>query len=265
MTDARVVAIDAIVLRTAAVGPLVGFYVDALGFSIESETADVAVLRLGDQTLVLRCSGKGAPYPELRAANDPWFQHFAIVVSDMPAAYARLNLFGQSPISRSGPQQLPASTGGVIAYKFRDPEGHPLELSFIPGAESWNAAAKADPGALFLGIDHTALAVSDLDASIAFYRALGFSEGPRFLNQGPEQDRLDGLDAVVLDIGTLTLPGGGPHIELLHYRSPSPPARRPIATDDLAATATKLRLTPGARAPGKWSDPDGHLLMAAPS
>ena len=31
-----------------------------------------------------------------------------------------------------GPQLLPPSTGSVTAFKVRDPDGHPLELSYNP-------------------------------------------------------------------------------------------------------------------------------------
>ena len=156
----------------------------------------------------------------------------------MDAAYDRLCRHGQIPISRGGPQLLPPSTGGVIAYKFRDPEGHPLELSKIPGSDGWNAAAKADPGAVFLGIDHTAVAAPNLEASLAEFRALGFTEGQRFLNTGPEQDRLDGLDRVILDIATMMPPDGGPHVELLHYRAPTAAAPTALKAADIAATRT---------------------------
>ena len=51
---------------------------------------------------------------------------------------------GWTPISTSGPQLLPAASGGVSAFKFRDPEGHPLELiAFPPGAvpPQWQTAS----------------------------------------------------------------------------------------------------------------------------
>ena len=233
MTNAPARRIDHLVLYTADVAAARAFYVGALGFS-----ADGARLRLGAQTIRLERAADAEPYPTPMSSDDPWFQHFAIVVSDMAAAYDRLARFGQVPISRGGPQQLPASTGGVTAYKFRDPEGHPLELSHIPGDAAWNAVAKADPGAIFLGIDHTAVAAPDLDAGIAACRDLGFTEGPRFLNTGPEQDRLDGLDGVVLDIATMMAPDGGPHIELLHYRSPRTAQVMPAALPPVAATRT---------------------------
>jgi catechol 2,3-dioxygenase-like lactoylglutathione lyase family enzyme len=240
MTNARATRIDHFVLYTADVSAARAFYVDALGFA-----ADGAWLRLGEQRIVLAPTLDAYPYPEPRAANDPWFQHFAIVVSDMAAAYERLARFGQIPISRGGPQRLPPSTGNVTAYKFRDPEGHPLELSHIRGSAAWYAVAMANPEAVFLGIDHTAVAATDLETSLAACRHLGFTEGPRYLNNGPEQDRLDGLDGVVLDIATMMAPGGGPHIELLHYRSPNAATAMPRVLPSVAATRTVFALGGG--------------------
>jgi catechol 2,3-dioxygenase-like lactoylglutathione lyase family enzyme len=97
------------------------------------DSAEVATLRLGEETLhLVRPNRLGRAYPEPQAANDPWFQHFAIAVSDAAAAFERLSRMPFTPISRGGPIQLPPSSGSVIAYKFRDPDGHPLELSQFP-------------------------------------------------------------------------------------------------------------------------------------
>ena len=261
MTNARADSIERLVLNTRDLPSACAFYVDALGFSRRDfdDRVGVAILRLGGQSIELRDVGRGAPaYPEPRGAKDPWFQHFAIVVADMDAAYSRLEAHGATPISRGGPQRLPASTGGVTAFKFRDPEGHPLELSLLPNSTAWLRVAAADPGAVFLGIDHTALAVADLERSLAFYRDLGFKEGPRFLNTGPEQGRLDGLDDVVLDIGTMFAPGGGPHIELLHYRSPRPTVRADLGALSVASTVTQFAASEVAAR--DLADPDGHRL-----
>ena len=46
---------------------------------------------------------------------------------------------------------------------------------------------------MFLGIDHSAIAVSDSARSIAFYEALGLRVAARALNSGHEQARLDGV------------------------------------------------------------------------
>jgi catechol 2,3-dioxygenase-like lactoylglutathione lyase family enzyme len=256
-------AITQICLNVHDLEGVAAFYIGALGFSEGAdEGAGRTRLRLGAEEIVLIRQPPEAPaYPQPRAANDPWFQHFAIAVSDMESAYARLERYNAAPISTGGPQQLPPSTGSVIAYKFRDPEGHPLELSYIPGS-AWLTTPGRDERGIFLGIDHTALASQDLDASAAFYRGLGFLDGPRFLNTGVEQDRLDGLLGVELDIAVLSSPGAGPHIELLHYRAPSPAPRTARGSLDIAASQTVLQ----ARSPmeiGTRSDPDGHLITLA--
>ena len=97
----------------------------------------LTTLRLGNQLIALaETQPPGCSYPRDVSGWDPRFQHFAIVVSDMTAAYANLQaLPNWTAISRDGPQVLPASSGGVTAFKFRDPEGHPLEmLAFAPDA-----------------------------------------------------------------------------------------------------------------------------------
>lgn len=264
-TRPPIARIARLALSVGDVAAMRAFYVEALGFAAGPAQADGSVvLDLGGREVALVPAPAGArPYPEPRAANDPWFQHFAIAVADMDAACDRLARSGAEPISRGGPQRLPASSGGVTAYKFRDPEGRPLELSHAPGGP-WAAAAQARRQALFLGIDHTALAVSDLHASLAAYTGLGFAEAARSLNQGPEQARLDGLDGALLDIVVLATPQPGPHVELLHYRSPAPARPRAIAEGDLAATCTVLSPSrAGGGAPQALTDPDGHRILIA--
>ena len=136
---------------------------------------------------------KGAPYPAERASNDQWFEHVALVTGDITAVWERLMRSSPEVITTGAPVLLPPNTGSVTASKFRDPEGHPLELIFFPegvGDPLWHQGTS--PG--IRGYDHTAISVTDLDRSVAFYTGLlGFHIGGRSLNRGPEQDRLDGL------------------------------------------------------------------------
>lgn len=75
----------------------------------------------------------GRPYPPGSTSTDLWFQHLAIVESDMRLAYQRIAASGRfQPISRGGPVLLPPGSGGVTAYNFRDSDGHPLELLAFP-------------------------------------------------------------------------------------------------------------------------------------
>ena len=126
----------------------------------------LTTLRLGDQVIALaETQPPGCSYPRDVPGWDPRFQHFAIVVSDMTAAYANLQaLHNWTAVSIDGPQTLPPSSGGVSAFKFRDPEGHPLEmLAFEPGARAAHWAFRS--ANLCLGIDHSAVSVADTRVS----------------------------------------------------------------------------------------------------
>jgi len=211
-------------------------------------------LRLGAQEIELsHCTPAGAPYPAPAAANDPWFQHIAIVTSDMEAACAQLKGANMALISPDGPVTLP----GLRAIKFRDPDGHPLELLQFEaghGNPAWGAKNR-----LMLGYDHTAITSSNLHKSLEFYDKFGFAETARQINQGPAQDALDGLQDTQADVVTLRLAAPTPHLELLHYRQPSPARPRPIAPGDLTATRLVLHsATPGF---SLRRDPDGHIII----
>ena len=189
----------------------------------------------------------GAPYPTGCTAADTVFQHCAIVTRAMAPAYDRLRPFAPVAISRGGPQRLPPASGGAIAFKFRDPDGHPLEL--IEFADRHGG-----------GIDHTAIAVAEAGRSIAFYQQrFGLRLAARQTNTGAEQDRLDGLDGVQVEVVALAPEAPTPHLELLAYVQPSGrpnPAPRPT---DIAATRTVLAVAGG---PAELvQDPDGHWLM----
>ena len=234
--------------RTAA------FYAAAFDAAL-SPRADGVAAALGDQCLDLVRTG--APCSDPAVANSVAFQHCAIVVTDMAAAYARLRgVPGWSAISRAGPERLPASSGGVTAFKFRDPDGHPLEFLAFPSCPpAWTGRT-----GLVLGIDHSAITVSDSARSVAFYEGLGFTVANRGLNRGEEQARMDAVAAPVVEVTGLRPPGGGPmNLELLCYREPGALA---AALSDDDPLATRLVLTGPS---GPSSDPDGHWLAWEPA
>jgi catechol 2,3-dioxygenase-like lactoylglutathione lyase family enzyme len=199
----------------------------------------VVTLRLGDERLELTeyLTPKGRPMPADSRGNDRWFQHVAIIVSDMGRAYARLRDHGVAHAS-TGPQRLPewnAGAAGIEAFYFRDPDGHFLEiLAFPPGKgdPKWHR-----PGdALFLGLDHTAIVVDDTDASLAFYRdALGLGVAGGGENYGVEQEHLNNVFGVRLRITTLRA-ATGTGVELLEYRAPRDgrPAPHDLRANDVA-------------------------------
>lgn len=227
-------------------GALADFFVRALGFERTAAGA-----RLGP-TAVDIAQATGAPYPIDLPPWSPLFQHVAIATSDMAAAMDRLaQAGGWTAITRGGPQTLPASSGGVTAFKFRSPEGHPLELIAFP----------AEAGRPSLRIDHSAISVADAARSIAFYQALGFRVGGRSLNQGPEQDRLDGLAGARVQVVALTpAVQQTPHLELLAYLGDYPRGA-PAAEGDVAATRLVLS---GHAGRARLRDPDGHRLKIEP-
>jgi catechol 2,3-dioxygenase-like lactoylglutathione lyase family enzyme len=248
------------------------FYVAGLGFAVvargEADPAMAALLsadrittvelRLGGQTLVLQAfEPPGACYPADAASSDQVFQHFAIPVVDMDASVTRLQAMRPVPIS-DGPQHLPARSGGAVAFKFRDPDGHPLELIQFPNGHD-------------VGIDHSAIVVMDANRSIAFYRDhLGFDLASSQINTGQEQDRLDGLSDVTVEVVALTPHRPMPHLELLAYRSPTIRTTRRLGPKDVAATrlvlevdglpADTMRLSDGKRVV-LIHDPDEHALL----
>lgn len=207
-------------------------------------------LSLGAQNLDLtQCEPTGAAYPADAAGNDVCFQHIALVTNDIDAACARAVQAGATAISQGGPQQLPAESGGVIAFKFRDPEGHPLEYLQFP--------KPSGPG-----YDHSAISILNLDAAIAFYEILGFKITSRQFNTGLAQQRLDGVPAPVVDVVALKSGEGPPHLELLHYQRPIVPSRH-WALNDIAADRLVIRSPEKITAVRR--DSDGHIILLEPA
>lgn len=221
-------------------------------------------LQLGDSILEIRQDSEpGRPYPHELPPYDLRFQHFAIVVADMPQAMQCLDrVSGWAPISTHGPQTLPPSAGGVTAFKFRDPDGHPLEFLLFPPQRSPAHWARTDTGVLFSGIDHSAISIRNVDDSVRFYESLGLVLSTRNLNEGFEQARLDGIRHPQVDVIGLTPHTPTPHLELLHYRAQVAPRPPTLACNDIAASRLVLSATPnsGDTMGRIIQDPDGHFL-----
>ena len=124
----------------------VAFYRHGLGFRVVGDLGaaplrGVVVLALGDERIELVAAHAGVRWPAPADAPQVRFQHVAVVASDMERAYDQLQSVAPMPISRGGPQRLPESSGGVCAFKFRDPDGHPLELIEFPAGHRRPALA----------------------------------------------------------------------------------------------------------------------------
>jgi catechol 2,3-dioxygenase-like lactoylglutathione lyase family enzyme len=164
-------------------------------------------------------------------------------VADMDAAHARVCEAGcVMPITEGGPIRLPCASGGVRAFKFRDGDGHPLELlEFHP--ESTPAAwRRQGPSGVFLGIDHTALAVADTRRSIGFLRSsFGLMPAMQTENIGAEQSRLDAIADARVIVSNLNPAEEIPHVELLGYETGRRRRIRMAASNDIAATYVVLQ------------------------
>jgi catechol 2,3-dioxygenase-like lactoylglutathione lyase family enzyme len=195
----------------------------------------VVRLNLGSESIELTdyLAPKGKPFPADSRGNDRWFQHIAIIVSDMDKAYDWLRQHKVQHAS-TGPQRLPdwnPNAGGIEAFYFRDPDNHFLEILHFPpgkGAPKWRQPSDK----LFLGIDHTAIVVSDTEASLRFYRdELGLQVAGESENYGTEQEHLNSVFGVRLHITSLRA-AAGPGIEFLEYLTPRD--GRPMPADEKA-------------------------------
>ena len=206
-----------------------------------------SLLRLGRERIELLefTDSAGRPYPPDSTSTDLWFQHMAIIVNDMTDAHQRVMANRRfRPISRNGPVRLPDSSGGVTAFKFRDHDGHPLELLAFPEGRVPGPWRTVTGAGTFLGVDHTAIAVRDTARSARFFGSVfGFSAGTRTENRGPEQDDLDDVDDVQVSVTRLAPDLPAPRLELLHYHVGT---RRPIphdtASNDIVATHSVVRV-----------------------
>ena len=230
------------------------FYTTVLSFERESDTEVVGAayerltgvfgarlrivrLRLGGERIELTqfiAPTTGRPAPPDSRSNDRWFQHIAIIVSDMDRAYAWLRR-NKVTFASTGPQLLPKSipnAAGIRAFYFKDPDGHTLEILAFPpdkGDPKWHRAAGDQ---LFLGIDHTAIVVSDTERSLRFYRdLLGLEVKGESHNFGDEQAHLNNVEGAALRITGLRA-GAGPGIEFLEYLTPRD--GRPMPADERA-------------------------------
>jgi catechol 2,3-dioxygenase-like lactoylglutathione lyase family enzyme len=227
-------------------------------------------LQLGLEAVdILQFDVPGRPYPRPLFPDDTAFQHFAIVVSNMDLALAQLQRApGWTPISIGGPQRLPPRSGDVTAFKFQDPDGHPLELLAFPEHAVPSHWTERLAHGLFLGIDHSAISVRDTAISRAFYQSLGFAVTAQTFNHGVEQANLDGVPSPQLEVTALSLAAPNPHLELLCYRSGIHLPRKVLSSNDVAAT--RIALATEGRANNDDTprriivDPDGHHLQFVP-
>jgi len=258
----QIAAIASVNLTIADMERSLSFYIDVLGckkicdrevagvecdrlYGLPNVRLRVVQLQLGKETIELIefLTPKGRPIPADSRSHDRWFQHLAIVVSDMSKAYQHLRQHWV-PQTSPNPQTLPAwnpVAGDIQSFYFKDLDGHNLELIQFPpdkGDPKWQQATEA----LFLGIDHTAIVVADTAASRAFYcDQLGMQLQQESQNSGLEQERLSGVSDVNIQISSLKAPSGL-GLELLAYVAPNDGRSMPADTqpNDLWVCQTEI-------------------------
>lgn len=246
---AQVTKVESVGITVKEMDRSVKFYTEVLGFKkindkeYKGESWEklqgvfglnmrVVKLQLGDEFIELTdyLTTGGRSIPEDAKSNDLFFQHIAIVVSDMDKAYAQVKKYNVEHVSTS-PQTLPKSipaAEGIKAFYFHDPDNHNLELIYFPkgkGQDKWQQSN----GKIFLGIDHTAIGVSSTERSHQFYQdLLGVERKGDSWNKGIEQAHLNNVQDASLHI-TGYRAAAGPGIEFLQYINPGP--GKPYPTD----------------------------------
>ncbi len=245
----QVKKVDAIGVTVSDMDRSVKFYSEVLGFKKINDhefygeeyeklqglfglRMRIVRMQLGEEYIELTdyITAGGRSIPENARSNDLYFQHIAIVVSDMEKGYQQLRRYNAAHVS-TGPQTIPASNhaaAGIKAFYFQDPDKHNLELIYFPkgkGQPKWQNGN----GKLFLGIDHTAIGVSSTENSHKFYRdILGIERNGDSWNKGIEQARLNNVEGASLHI-TGYRATDGPGVEFLQYLQPG--AGKPYPTD----------------------------------
>lgn len=247
-------------------------------YGIFGVRARIVRMQLGEQQIELTqfiAPPDLRPIPVPSYSHDLWFQHVAIVVRDMDAAWAQLREHHVRQISPR-PQTIPLSNqvaAGIKAIKFRDPDGHNLELLWFP-PDKGNPVWKKPGSELFMGIDHTAMTVRSTESSAKFYRdLLGMAVAGGTLNTGQTQQYLDSLPGARTRVTGIAPKMGPPGLEFLEYELPT--AGRPFPTDshptdlwhwqttlvvsDVDAAAVALKDSAQLVSTGVVSIPDGNL------
>ena len=238
------------------------FYEDVLGFKKIAELeysgaayeklegifglhSRVVKLQLGDEFIELTdyLTAGGRSIPEDQKSNDLFFQHIAIVVSDMDKAFVQLKKYNVEFVS-TAPQTLPitnVAAAGIKAFYFHDADNHNLELIWFPkgkGNPKWQNSSNK----IFLGIDHTAIGVSNTENSQKFYMdILGIERKGDSWNFGTEQEHLNNVEGASLHITGYRV-ANGPGVEFLQYLKPGPGKMYPADTraDDIWFWQTTL-------------------------
>ncbi|WP_377267990.1 VOC family protein [Peterkaempfera sp. SMS 1(5)a] len=153
---ARLRRLRAVELRVPTPAVCADFYAEAWGLEVVEADGDTSWLRgTGDEHHVLTLS---------RAEQNGIGRiSFAVgTPAEIDQAARRLVARGITPVFGPGPLD---QVGGGYGLRFTDPEGRLIELS----ANVEAVAPRGRDAALPVGVTHTVLNTTDIDASVAFY------------------------------------------------------------------------------------------------
>lgn len=263
--NAQVNAVEKICITVKNLNTAIKFYTEVLPFTItgyDDAYGDdqeklmgkfgihykTAHLQLGNEKIDLidYLTSGGRSIPETTQSNDLSFQHIAIVVSDMDKAVAQLTKNNVEFVS-TNPQTIPASNAaaaGIRAFYFHDIDNHTLELIYFPKGKG-NPVWQQPSNNIFLGIDHTAIGISNTENSLSFWKnILGLEVKGVSHNVGTEQAHLNNVKDAEVHITGLRA-ANGPGVEFLQYIHPGIGKAYPSGTqcDDLWNWITKVKCT----------------------
>jgi len=195
-----------------------------VGIKNDKLSVRVVQLQLGDQLIELQEFENESAVNQIpldSKSNDLWFQHMAIVVGDMEKAYKMLKEYGVTHVS-TAPQTLPdyiTAAAGIKAFYFQDPDKHNIEVIYFPEGKG-DAKWQQESNDVFLGIDHSAIGISDTEEATLFYEDLvGLQTKGHSENYGTEQEHLNQVFGARLLISGLRAKDGI-GLEFLQYIAP---------------------------------------------
>jgi catechol 2,3-dioxygenase-like lactoylglutathione lyase family enzyme len=220
--------------------------------------------------------------------SSPGASSLRLLVRDLPQALAAVKKAGASVMTPGGePVPVPAPgglSGTAHAIVVRDPDGYPVELTQVTPAPVTPAPAES----AVLGAQMS-VAVTNLDASLTFYRGLLGADvaisAPSAWQRHDDWTRARGLAGAEFRTAVVRLPGSAIALELVEYRGVERPAYRPVFQDighghvalivkDIQATVDRMKAlgATSIAAAGTWTqinpmtravytrDPDGFFI-----
>ena len=192
-------------------------------------------------------AAKAVRFRPTSRSNDRWFQHVAIIVSDMDQAYARLRAHKVEHAS-TGPQRLPdwnTNAGGIKAFYFKDPDGHALEiLQFPPDKGDAEVASRPRTSSFSASTTRRSSSATPRRACASTATRSDLQWPARARTTGTEQEHLNNVFGARLRI-TACRAAPGPGIELLEYLAPRDGRPTPADTRERPARTGRRRWTSG--------------------